>query len=162
MLAVDGPLTIQRLAQRVDDPADQLGADRNRQHLARAAHRIPFLEHQIVAEHDGADVVLFEVGGQRDDGLAGLARFDLEHLVVHRGAETPNASHTIADLEDLTDLLRVELVLVALDLSYQRLLDLAGAELRSFNHRFLSRFSGPPTSSNCGAASEAGGGSSRP
>ena len=52
---------------------------------AGAADLVAFLELEVVAEDDGADVVFFEVQREGGDVVAGLAdERDLEHLAGHR------------------------------------------------------------------------------
>ena len=67
MLRVDVALAVDRAAERVDDAADELGADRHLEHAAGAADLVALLELEVVAEDDGADVVLFEVERERGD-----------------------------------------------------------------------------------------------
>ena len=49
------------------------GTDRHLEHAAGAADLVAFLELEVVAEDDGADVVFFEVERERGDLVAGLA-----------------------------------------------------------------------------------------
>ena len=50
----------------IDDAADELRTDRHLEHARGAANLVAFLELEIVAEDDGADVVFFEV--EREGG----------------------------------------------------------------------------------------------
>ena len=59
-----GPLLVDRLAQRIDHPADQGLADRHAQQLAGRRDRVAFLDLRVVAQDDDADGRFFEV--QRD------------------------------------------------------------------------------------------------
>ena len=52
---------VHRPAERVDDPAEHRRPDRHLEQAAGAADLVAFLELEVVAEDDGADVVLFEV-----------------------------------------------------------------------------------------------------
>ena len=61
MRRVDVAHAVDRTAERVDDAADDLRADRHLEHARGAADLVAFLELEVVAEDDGADVVLFEV-----------------------------------------------------------------------------------------------------
>src|SRR5207253_8972377 len=54
-LRVQFTLTVDRTAQRVDDPTDELRTDWYFEHARRTAHLVAFLQLQIVAENDGAD-----------------------------------------------------------------------------------------------------------
>ena len=120
---------VDRTAERVDDAADQRGTDGHLEHARRAADLVAFLELEIVAEDDGADVVFFEVQREGGDLVAGLGRRDLEHLAGHRLLQPVDARDSVLHLEDRADFLDVELVEVGgLDLAEQDVLDLAGAE----------------------------------
>ena len=66
-VGVDLALAVDRTAERVDDAADQLRTDRHLEHAAGAADLVALLELEVVAEDDGADVVLFEVERERGD-----------------------------------------------------------------------------------------------
>ena len=55
------PVAVDRAAERVHDAADERGTDRHLEHPARAADLVALLQLEVVAEDDGADVVLFEV-----------------------------------------------------------------------------------------------------
>ena len=64
---VDVAQAVDRTAERVDHAADELGTDRHLEHARRAADLVAFLQLEVVAEDDGADVVLFEVQRERGD-----------------------------------------------------------------------------------------------
>jgi hypothetical protein len=126
---VDVALAVDRTAQRVHDATDELGADRHFEHASRAANLVALLQLEVVAEDDGADVVLLEIQREGRDGVAGLAREHLEHLARHRLLQSVDASDPVLHLEDGSDLLDVELVEVgSFDLPEEDVLDLAGAE----------------------------------
>ena len=113
----------------IDDAADELRTDRHLEHARGAANLVAFLELEVVAENDGADVVLFEIQRERGDLLAGLGRGDLEHLAGHRLLEAVDAGDAVLDFEDGANLFDVELVEVSgFDLAKEDVLDLAGAE----------------------------------
>src|SRR5580698_2595257 len=54
---------------------------------------------EVVAENDGADVVLFQVEGQGGHRPTRLRRGDLEHLARHRPRQPVNSGDAVADLE---------------------------------------------------------------
>jgi hypothetical protein len=125
----DRAQAVDRTAQRIDHAAHQRGAHGHLEHARGAAHLVALLELEVVAEDDGADVVLLEVQRQRGDDLAGLLRGDLEHLAGHRLLQAVDAGDAVLRLDDGADVLDVELVQVSrLDLAEQDVLDLAGAE----------------------------------
>ena len=109
-VASSGGPAVDRVAERVDDAADQLVADGDAGDAAGAADGLALLDLLPVAEQRGADVVLLEV--ERD---AGDAVLELEHL--HRGGalEAVDAGDAVADLEHGADLGEVGLDLEVLD-----------------------------------------------
>jgi len=126
---VDVAVAVDRTPERVDDAADECGTDGDLEDSAGAADLVALLELEVVAEDDGADVVLFEVERECGDRVAGLARVYLEHLARHRLAEAVDARDSVLHLEDRPDLFDVELVEVGgFDLLEEDVLDLAGAE----------------------------------
>ncbi len=111
------------------------GPDRHLEHARRAAHLVAFLELQVVAENDRADVVLFEVQRERGDLVAGLGRRDLEHLAGHGLLEAVDAGDAVLHFEDGTDLLDIERMEIGgFDLTQEDVLDLAGAKGRLGSH----------------------------
>ena len=96
---------------------------------AGAADVVAFAEQEVVAEDDGADVVFFEVEGERGDDFAGLGGGDLEHLAGHRLLEAVDAGDAVANLEDGADFFDIEDVQIrGFDLAEEDVLDLAGSE----------------------------------
>jgi hypothetical protein len=69
-LGVDRALAVDRLAERVDDAADQLGADRHFQDAARALDGVAFGDVLVLAQDHRADRVALEVQRQAEGGLA--------------------------------------------------------------------------------------------
>jgi hypothetical protein len=130
-----GPKTIDRTAERIDDAADQFRTDRDFEHTRGATDFIAFLELQIVAEDDGANVVFFEIEGEGRDLLAGFGRGDLKHFAGHRLHETVDAGDAVFDFEDGTDFLDIEFIEVGrFDFAKQDVLDFTGAERRRRSH----------------------------
>ena len=110
----DRPLVVDRLAQRVDDPADHRLADRDAEQLAGRRDGLPFVDRRVFAQDDDADRGLFEVQGQPLD-----ARLEGDHLAVHHAGEAVDPRDPVADLQDAPDLgprdLRLELLDLTLD-----------------------------------------------
>ena len=75
---------VDRLAERVDDAAEEAVADRDREDLAGAADRLALLDAGELAEDDDADLADVEV--QRE---AERAVLELEQLVGHRRRAGP-------------------------------------------------------------------------
>ena len=104
-----GP-AVDRVAERVDDAADQRVADRDAGDAAGAADGLALLDLLPLAEQRGADVVLLEV--QRD---AGDAVLELEHLQRDGALEAVDAGDAVADLQHRADLGQVGLDVEVLD-----------------------------------------------
>ncbi len=68
----DRALAVDRAPEGVDDAADHGRPDGDLEHAGGAADLIALLQAEVVAEDDGADVVLFEVEREGGDRLAGL------------------------------------------------------------------------------------------
>ena len=73
----DRALAVDRVAERVDDAADERVADGHLDDAAGRADLVAFLDVDVVAEDDGADGLLFEVQGD-----AHLAVGELQQLRV--------------------------------------------------------------------------------
>ena len=127
MLRRDRPLAVDRLAERVDDAADQLFADGHRNDAAGALDRVPFLDLRVVAEQHRADALLFEV--QRD---AENAVRKLEHLAGHRLFDAVHARDAVADRDDRADFGDVDIDGIAADLVADDLGNLFGFDVHEF------------------------------
>ena len=107
---VDRRPAVERVAERVDDAADQRLADGHARDAAGAADGLALLDLLPLAEERGADVVLLEV--ERE---AGDAVLELEHLQRDGVLEPVDAGDAVADLEDRADLGEVGLDVELLD-----------------------------------------------
>ena len=94
----DGPLAVERLAERVDDAPEQLLADRHRDDASRPLDLVAFADGRRFAEQHRADAVFFEV--QRD---AEHAVRELEHLAGHRALDAVDAGDAVADRDHGAD-----------------------------------------------------------
>src|SRR5215216_1763555 len=129
MRGIDRSCVVDWTTERIDNASDELGSDGDFEHARRAADFIALLEDEIVAEDDGADVVFFEVQGERRDLVACLGGSDFEHLAGHRGGEAIYASNTVLNFEDGTDFFNVQVAEVSrFDFAKKDVLDFAGAE----------------------------------
>ena len=90
----DRPLLVDRLAQRVDHPADQGVADRHSQEFAGRGDRVALLDLGVVAQHDHAHGRLFQV--QRDSLDVVL---EGDHFAGHDPGESVNPRDAVTDLE---------------------------------------------------------------
>ena len=111
LLARDRTLAVDRRAQRVDDAAEHLFADRHRNDAAGALDDVAFLDFLELAEEHRADALLLEV--QRD---AEHAVRELEHLARHRLLDAVHAGDAVAERNDGADFGDVHIDRVAADL----------------------------------------------
>jgi len=125
---LDGPLAVSRLAQWTYDATQELRPGWHLKHASSAPNRIAFFELQIVAEHDSADVIFFEIKGESGNQFTGLRRLDLEHLVRYCGGQAPDAGNAVLHLENFTDLFELQIFFEVFDLIEERLLHFAGAK----------------------------------
>ena len=119
---LDRPLAVERVAERVDDAAEQPLADRHAHDLAGAAHRLALLDVLPLAEERDADVVLLEVERDADDAV-----LELEPLERDAVLEAVDAGDAVADLEHGADLGEVGLDVELLDPLLEDRGDLFGA-----------------------------------
>ena len=96
---VDRAFAVDRIAERVDDAAEQLLADGNVDDGAGALDGLAFLDVALGAENDDADVVALEV-----ERHAAHAVLELDHLAGLDVVEAIGAGDAVADREDLADL----------------------------------------------------------
>ena len=125
-----GPEPVERVAERVDDAAEQALADRHAHDLAGAAHRLALVDPLPLAEERGADVVLLEVERDADDAV-----LELEPLERDAVLEAVDAGDAVADLQHRADLGQVGLDVVLLDPVLQDRGDLFGSELQRSPYR---------------------------
>src|SRR5439155_10549015 len=114
VLLRDRALAVDRDAERVHDPAEQHVADRDRKNATGRADQLAFLDLVGLAEHHGADVVLFEVQRQTE-----RAALELEQLVHGRVGQPGDARDAVADFEHATDPLGLDRRVEALDVLAQ-------------------------------------------
>ena len=137
LLRGDRSLAVDRLAERVDDAAEHLLADRHRDDAAGALDRIAFLDLGVLAEQHRADAVLFEV--ERD---AEHAVRELEHLAGHGALDAVHARDAVADRDHGADFGHVDGWTACSDLVADDLGDLFGSDIH-----LQSVGGGPPASS---------------
>ncbi len=142
---VDRALPVERVAERVDDAAEQALADRHRGDLAGAPHRVALLDLVPLAEERDADVVLLEVEREADDAVV-----ELEHLERDAVLEPVDARDAVAELQHGADLGEVRLDVELLDPLAQDRRDLFGRSFirsnsLSLRARWRSRSSRPRT-----------------
>ena len=114
----DRALVVDRLAEGVDDAAEQALADRNFGDSAGALDLVAFLDGLRVAEEHGADVVLFEVQHQAVD----LMR-KFEQLAERGVLEAVDSGDTVAAREDAAGFADRDTALKTLDFVFEDFAD---------------------------------------
>src|SRR5919109_1017337 len=114
LVALDRRAAVERLPERVHDPADQRLAHGHARDAAGAPRGLALLYLFPLAEERRPDVVLLEV--ERE---AGHAVLEVEHLHADGVLEPVDAGDAVADLENGADLGEVGLDVVLLDLLAQ-------------------------------------------
>ncbi len=120
----DRALAVDRVAERVDDAAEQAGADRHVDDGAGALDRVALCDVAVVAEDDDADIVGLEIqrhaldAAGKLDQLAGLA-------VV----EAVDAGDAVADRQHLADLGDFGFLAEILDLVLENCGNFRGADI---------------------------------
>jgi hypothetical protein len=89
----------------------------------------PSLKELPVAKDHRTDVVFLEVQGQGGLRLPSPFRYDVQHFTGHRIGEAIDTGNPVLDLENLTYLLGMEILLVILDGVEKNALDLTCTEL---------------------------------
>ena len=117
------PLPSSGRPERVDHPAEEAVADRDREHVAGPADLLALLDALRVAEDDAADLADVEV--QRD---AEQAAFELQQLVGHRGVQPLDPGDAVAGLDDDADLVALGLRVVGGDDALEGVADLLRAD----------------------------------
>src|SRR5262249_36896547 len=120
---LDRALPVQRLAERIDDAADQRLAHGHLGDARGALDEIAFLDGPLLAEEHGAHVVLLEVQDEPVDRTGELAQ-----LPGHRLLQAVDPGDAAPDLDDPPDLGEVGLGLEALDLAADDLADFSGLD----------------------------------
>ena len=101
-LRVDRALAVDRLAERVDDAADQRRTDRHFEDAAGALDRVAFGDVLVVAQDHRADRITLEVEREAE----GVFR-ELEHFTLHRVLQAVDAADAVRDRHDAADAARL-------------------------------------------------------
>ena len=119
---------VDRDADRVDDAAEQLLADRHLDDAAGARDDVALADRLELAEQRDADVVLLEVQHHAVDLLAAGA-LELEQLAGHRAGQAVHARDAVAGRQHGAGLGDRDLLVVVLDLLADDVADLCGADV---------------------------------
>ena len=119
-----GPLAVDRVAERVDDAAEESLADRHLDDRAGALDGVAFLDVAVGAEDHDADIVALEVQRHAADAAG---KFD--HLAGLDVVEAVDAGDAVADRQHLADLGDLRLVAEILDLLLEDRGDFCGADI---------------------------------
>jgi hypothetical protein len=126
---------VDRLAEAVDDAAQQPVAHGHGENAAGGLDGLAFLDVRALAEDDRADGLFVEV--ERDTERPVL---ELEQLVDTGVRQAGDARDAVADLEDAAHLRDLDGGLEPLEVLAQRVRDVLRVE-RQFSHGWLSRCS---------------------
>src|SRR5262249_3938842 len=121
---LDGSLAIDRVAERIDNTAEQSLADRHVHDGAGPLDSVALLDVAIIAEDHDADIVGLEVERHAADAAG-----ELDHLAGLDIVETIDAGDAVADGENLTDLRNLGLLAEILDLVLENCGDFRGADV---------------------------------
>ena len=123
-VALDRALAVDRVAERVDDAAEQARADRHVDDGAGALDGVAFLDVAVGAEDDDADIVGFEVQRHAADAAG-----ELDHLAGLDIVEAIDAGDAVADGQNLADFGDFGLLAEILDLVLKDCGNFRGADV---------------------------------
>ena len=108
---LDLALAVNWTAESIDDAADHGLADRDLHDAARALDLVAFFDFRVAAEDNGADVVLLKVQDQTINIMT-----EIEQLASHGLVEAMDMRDAVADFDDRSDIIHIEVHIVVLDL----------------------------------------------
>src|SRR6266581_2880047 len=124
LVGLDRALAVDRIAERIDDPAEQALADGSIDDGAGALDGLAFLDLAVGAENHDADVVGLEV--QRH---AAGAVLELDHFAGLDVVEAVDAGNAVSDGQHLSDFGNLSLLAEILDLVLEDRGNLRGADV---------------------------------
>ena len=122
-LAVHRAQTVQRIAQRIYDAAQQLVVHADGSDAARAAHHHALLDKVGRAHEHRAHIVGLQVHDHRHDTVAAVQQFAGLGMV-----QAIDAHHAVTHLQGFADFLKLEVVFHIPELSEQDVAHFAGSE----------------------------------
>ena len=123
LVRFDRTFAVDRIAERIDDAAEQRMPDRDRDDAPGALDLLAFFDLRIGAEDDDADVVLFEI---EDDALHAV--FELDQFRLLNGFEAIDARDARADFDHGADLVFVHFAREVSDLILEDSGDFVGVD----------------------------------
>ena len=132
-LDLNGAHTVDRLAKRVDDAAEHGTGNRNLKDAAGRMDLVAFLDDSDVAQKNGANLFLFQVLGKAVDLLASAGAHELEELAGHSVLQTLNTGDAVADLDNRTNLTRINRGVQRIELLLKGSLDVRSGNFRHYS-----------------------------
>ncbi len=111
LFRAQGALAVDRLAERIEDAAHDLGPDGSVGDASRALDQVPFTQMLLVAHQRDTDRVLVEIEHQPHQSMG-----ELDQLAGHHAFEAIDASDAVAGGEDRARLRHLDLLAVSFDL----------------------------------------------
>ena len=94
-LRFDVALAVDRLPERIDDPAEEGVADRHREHLAGALDLLALFDLLVVTQDHRADAVLVEVERDTQDAAG-----EFEQLLGHHRWQALDVRDAVSGIDD--------------------------------------------------------------
>ena len=110
---MDLALAVDRLAERVDDAADDCVADRHLHQAARAFYDVAFLDGLVSAQQYDADIALFQV---QSHAVYAVRKF--EQFAGHAVFQSVYVGDAVADFQDCAYFIDIEVYFVVFDLFF--------------------------------------------
>src|SRR5262245_31827422 len=124
LLGLDRALTVDGIAQRIDDAPEQTLADRHIDDRVGAFDSLTFHNLTVIAKDDDTDIIDFEV-----ECHAAHTVFELDHLAGLHIVEAINAGDTVADRQHLSDFGYFGFLAEILDLLFENGGNFCGADI---------------------------------
>src|SRR5690606_28310628 len=124
LLRIDRALAVDRVAERVDDAAEQFRTDRDVDDRAGALDGVTFLDVAVGTEDDDADIVGFEVERHAADAAG-----EFDHLTGLDIVQTVDAGDAVTDGKHLPDLGDFGFLAEILDLILENCGNFRGADI---------------------------------
>ena len=124
LVRADRAFAVDRLAERIHHPTDQLGAHRHLENAAGGLDRIAFGNVFVIAEHHRTHRVALEVQ-RKAEGVAGK----LDHLALHHIGQAVDAADAVGHRDDRTLVARIGGNVEVLDLALEQFADLSRIQL---------------------------------